>query len=166
LADSNLERDANEIKRQWSELGIDLTVKTASLDELQQTYMRPRNFQLLLFGVNLGADPDVYSFWHSSQAKDPGVNLSAYNSPEADKALEAGRIKTDAQVRQGKYDSFLKAWNADAPAAVLYQQGYDYGLRDDVGGLAARWLVDPSDRFFGVEHWTVRQRFAAGGAQP
>ncbi len=166
LGGGDLARVANDIKRQWEPLGIRLTVKTTDLTELQQTYMRPRNFQLLLFGVNLGADPDVYSFWHSSQAKDPGVNLSGYSSPDADRALEAGRIKTDAQVRQGKYDTFLKAWNADAPAAVLYQTAYVYGVRDEAAGLVADRLVDPTDRFYGVEHWTVLQRLVEGPVRP
>jgi peptide/nickel transport system substrate-binding protein len=154
-----LERAAAEIKRQWAGLGIGLEVAVVDKTELQQTYMRPRNFQMLLYGVNLGADPDVYSFWHSSQAQDPGVNLSGYNSADADRALEAGRIKSDPLVRMGKYDAFLKAWNADAPAAVLYQSGYVYGVRDEVSGIIARRLVDPADRYYGVEHWTVRQRF-------
>jgi peptide/nickel transport system substrate-binding protein len=159
LAGGELERAAQDIKRQWAPLGIELTIKTAERTELQQTYMRPRNFQMLLFGINLGADPDVYSFWHSSQAKDPGVNLSGYNSPDADRALEAGRIKTDKQVREGKYDAFLKAWNADNPAAVLYQSGYVYAASDQVDGVAAHRLVVPSDRYYQVEKWTMNRRW-------
>jgi peptide/nickel transport system substrate-binding protein len=115
---------------------------------------------MLLYGVNIGPDPDVYSYWHTSQAKDPGVNLSGYSSNDADRALEAGRIKTDEQVRQGKYDAFLAAWNPDAPAAVLYQSAYVYAARDEVAGIRnAMRLVVPGDRFYGVEKWTVRQRF-------
>lgn len=158
LEGSELEKAALEIKSQWAEVGIKLNVKAVSREELQQTYMRPRNFQMLLYGLNLGSDPDVYSFWHSSQAGDPGVNLSRYKSADADKALEAGRIKSDPQVRIGKYDAFLKAWNADAPAAVLYEKGYTYAARDGVEGIIAQRLVVPADRFYGVEHWTVRQR--------
>jgi peptide/nickel transport system substrate-binding protein len=154
----DLERAAQDIKQQWANLGIALDVRAVDKTELQQTYMRPRNFQLLLYGVNIGADPDVYSYWHSSQAKDPGVNLSGYNSADADRALEAGRIKSDPLVRMGKYDAFLKAWNADTPAAVLYQSGYIYGARDDVAGLIAHRLVVPADRYYGVEQWTVRRR--------
>ena len=154
-----LERTAIEIKRQWAQLNIAVQVITVTREQLQQSYMRPRNFEMLLYGVNLGSDPDVYSFWHSSQAADPGVNLSAYKSADADKALEAGRIKTDPLVRLGKYDAFLKAWNTDAPAAMLYQSGYIYATRDSVTGLAAHRLVIPADRFYGVERWTVRQRF-------
>ncbi|HVQ44557.1 MAG TPA: peptide ABC transporter substrate-binding protein [Candidatus Saccharimonadia bacterium] len=159
LSGGELEQAAREIKRQWAELGIELQVVAASREQLQQTYMRPRNFQLLLYGMNLGSDPDVYSFWHSSQAKDPGINLSAYTSADADRALEAGRIKSDPQVRQGKYDAFLKAWNTDVPAVVLYESGYTYATSNTVAGLTAHRLVVPADRFYGVERWTVRQRF-------
>ncbi len=159
LRGGELERAANEVKRQWAVLGIDLHVITVDRDQLQQTYMRPRNFQLLLYGVNLGSDPDVYSFWHSSQAVDPGINLSAYANADADHALEAGRIKNDPLVRLGKYDAFLKAWNADAPAAVLYQSGYIYGAPDVVTGIAAQRLVVPADRFYDIQRWTVRQKF-------
>jgi peptide/nickel transport system substrate-binding protein len=158
LAGGELERAAGEIKHQYADLGVVIEVKTAERTELQQTYMRPRNFQMLLYGVNIGPDPDVYSFWHSSQAKDPGVNLSGYSSDDADRALEAGRIKADPLIRIGKYDAFLKAWNADAPAAVLYQSGYVYGTSKDVAGIMARRLVVPADRYYGVERWTVRTR--------
>lgn len=162
LSGGELERAAQEVKRQWNEIGAETTVTAVRRDQLQQSYMRPRNFQALLYGVNLGSDPDVYSFWHSTQAKDPGVNLSAYSSAAADAALEAGRIKADPQVRQGKYDAFLKAWNADAPAAVLYQSAYVYGTRDTVTGISAHRLVVPADRFYDVQRWTVQQRFTTG----
>ena len=156
LKGGELEKAAQAIQKQWGPLGIKLNLVLVDSAQLQQTYMRPRNFQMLLYGVNVGADPDVYSFWHSSQAQDPGVNLSGYNSADADKALEAGRIKSDPLVRQGKYDAFLKAWNADAPAAVLYETGYTYGVQADASGIAARRLVVPADRFFDVQNWTIR----------
>ena len=158
LEGGELETAANEIRRQWAGIGVDVTVKTVPREQLQQTFMRPRNFQMLLYGVNLGSDPDVYSFWHTSQAKDPGVNLSGYSSTEADRALEAGRIKSDPLIRQGKYETFLKAWNADAPAAVLYQQAYVYATRNTVSGIKARRLASPADRYYDVQLWTVRQR--------
>lgn len=159
LSGGVLERVAGEIKQQWADLGIAVEVVAVDKTELQQTYMRPRNFQMLLYGANLGSDPDVYSFWHSSQVKDPGVNLSGYASPAADVALETARIKNDPLIRLGKYDAFLKAWNDDMPAAVLYQTSYIYAVRDEATGIIARRLVVPADRYYGVEHWTVKRRF-------
>ena len=157
LKGSELETAAKALQKQWAAIGVKLSLTAVDQDELQQTYMRPRNFQMLLYGVSIGADPDVYAYWHSSQAKDPGVNLSAYSSPEADKALEAGRIATDPRVRTGKYDSFLKAWNSDTPAAVLYQSVYRYGAAKNVHGISAQRLITPADRFYNVQSWTVRE---------
>jgi peptide/nickel transport system substrate-binding protein len=158
LSGSPLGLAAAEIKRQWAAIGIDLSITTVGQDQLEQTYMRPRNFQMLLYGINVGADPDVYSFWHSSQAVDPGINLSGYDSTAADKALEDGRIKTDQTARIGYYNAFLQAWNTDEPAAVLYQSEYVYGTRQEVGGLTGHRLIVPEDRYYNVQDWTVLQR--------
>jgi peptide/nickel transport system substrate-binding protein len=151
---------AKEIQRQYTAIGIKVDVTATGREQLEQTYMRPRNFQMLLYGINVGADPDVYAYWHSSQATDPGVNLSHYNSADADRALEAGRIKTDALVRMGKYRAFLQAWDADAPAVVLYQTGYDYYSSAAADGIQARHLITPADRYYAVERWTIRRHFA------
>jgi peptide/nickel transport system substrate-binding protein len=159
LEGGELQRVANNIKQQLAPLGITVTITAVGENELEQSYMRPRSFQMLLYGINIGADPDVYAFWHSSQAKDPGVNLSVYSSPNADKALESGRIATDPAIRTAKYHEFLAAWNSDEPAAVLYQEGYVYGVNGQVAGISSHRLITPSDRFYDVQRWTVRQRF-------
>ncbi len=160
LQNSELSAAAGEIKRQWAPLGIKVSITTVGEDELQQTYMRPRNFQMLLYGLNVGADPDVYAYWHSSQATDPGVNLSQYASDTADHALESGRITADPGLRAAKYHIFLQTWDQDAPAAVLYQTGYVYATDATVAGIQAERLISPSDRYYDVYRWTVRRRTA------
>jgi peptide/nickel transport system substrate-binding protein len=160
LQGSELQAAAAEIAKEWAPLGVNLTVKAVSLTELQQSYLRPRNYQLLLFGENIGADPDVYAYWDSSQRSDPGLNLSEYNSSAADQALEAGRILNNPAERNVKYNSFLKAWDGDEPAAVLYEPVYLYAQDEAVAGLAVHKLVTPSDRFYMVQDWTVRQAWA------
>jgi peptide/nickel transport system substrate-binding protein len=159
LHGSELERAASEIAHEWAPLGVELSVKAVGLSELQQSYLRPRHYQLLLYGENIGADPDVYAYWDSSQKDDPGLNLAQYHSGVADAALEQGRILNDPAERAVKYDSFLKAWNADQPAAVLYQPVYLYAQDQSVAGLATHKLVDPSDRFYKIEDWAVHQHW-------
>ena len=161
ISGGELEAAASQIKSQLAAVGIGVDLILLGRDELQQSYIRPRSFQMLLFSINLGSDPDVYSFWHSSQVADPGLNLSQYKSTEADRALETGRLKSDDLIRKGKYETFLRQWNADAPAAVLYQRVYVYGQRSSAAGLAAKRLVTPADRFYQVERWTVNQRFVS-----
>jgi peptide/nickel transport system substrate-binding protein len=140
-------------------------VKAVTRDELEQSYIRTRQYQMLLYGLNLGGDPDVYAFWHSSQTKDPGLNLSNYVSNDADRALEAGRIKQDVAIRKAKYHAFLKAWNADTPAVVLYEPTYRYGVADTARGMDDGLLVEQNDRFYNVHQWTIltdkRHRYGA-----
>jgi peptide/nickel transport system substrate-binding protein len=148
-------RVADEIKLELATVGIDVKINKTDLTSLQQSYIRPRNFDMLLYGYNLGADPDVYAFWHSSQGSDPGLNLPIYNSPVADKALEGGRINPDKQVRIGKYQTFQQQWQADVPSLPLYTPDYDYGLSSRVVGPGGKRLINPEDRFYHIERWTI-----------
>lgn len=158
VQDSTLQSLASHLADQWEAIGVKLDVKAVSLDEFEQSFVKPRNFQLMLFGVSVGADPDVYAYWHSSQASDPGLNISQYKSADADRALEAGRLKSDVQLRAVKYNAFLKAWDADQPAIVLAAPVYRYGVDASAGGISAGPVVEPADRFWNVADWTVRRR--------
>lgn len=154
---------AEMVKKQWAKLGVTVDIKTADATTLQQSYIRARNYDVLLYGINIGADPDVYVYWHSSQANDPGLNLSQYSSPAADKALESARLSSDDDIRTGKYRTFLQTWTDDAPAVVLYQPNYIYAYNSNLLGFKAHRLVDPADRFYGVEKWTIKTVQVARG---
>lgn len=149
---------AKALAAQWEQVGVQVTVRLVEAGELQQDYIRPRKYDVLLYGINLGADPDGYPFWHSSRAGDPGLNLSSYSSKEVDRALESGRTTSDEALRAAKYKAFAAAWVSDNPAVMLYSPNYLYGLDDSVLGAKVKRVVEPSDRLYGIDNWTVKQR--------
>jgi peptide/nickel transport system substrate-binding protein len=65
--------------------------------------VRPRQFDVIVLQVRLGADPDPFPFWHSTQAKDPGLNISGWNSREADAIIATARATTDQSARGELY---------------------------------------------------------------
>jgi peptide/nickel transport system substrate-binding protein len=146
------------IKDQLAQLGIETDIHFVNLASLQKDYIQPRRYDILLASINLGADPDVYSYWHSSQIEDPGLNFSQYNSSMADQALEDGRTRQDVKLRAAKYQTFLETWRQDAPAIALLRPNYYYIVRDRVQGIRVTRLVDPLDRFYGVEDWAVNSQ--------
>lgn len=158
LNDPRLDKVAEELRKQWQEIGVQLEIHLVNLDELIQSHIKPRQYDVLLYGITIGPDPDVYPYWHSSQVNDPGLNLSQYKSAAADAALEVGRITTDPDVRAGKYQAFLQAFKTDTPAVVLYAEDYFYGVGPTVLGQTPGILSQPADRFYGVENWTVKTR--------
>ncbi|OGD63899.1 hypothetical protein A2160_01595 [Candidatus Beckwithbacteria bacterium RBG_13_42_9] len=101
--------EAEELKKSWTEtLGI--KVKTEMINTM------PDNFQVLLIGQEIPADPDQYPLWHSTQAQ----NFTHYQSPKVDKLLEDARRILDQNKRKEKYDDFQRFLLEDAPAVFLY----------------------------------------------
>jgi peptide/nickel transport system substrate-binding protein len=148
-------RVAGYLKDSWQKLGVEVKLQLVETYQLQQSSVIPRKFDMLLYGINLGMDPDVYAYWHSSQIKDPGLNLSQYQSSAADTALEAGRTRLQAQLRAAKYEAFLRAWASDAPAMAVYRSNYYYVAREKVLNLNISKLPEAVYRYHNVEDWAV-----------
>lgn len=145
---------AQNLAKQWREVGVQVDIKLVPLAELKQSYIRPRNYDIVVTEINIGADPDVFAFWHSSQAKDPGLNLSAYSSSSADSALVSGRSRSSKPLRAAKYEQFQNTWRDDAPALALFRPNYLYVRSQNLLGLNVIELPVPVARYYNVEEWT------------
>ncbi len=158
-SDSQYAQVAQMLQQQWRDIGVDVEVLLEPESRLQ-TAITTHSYDALLYGVALGTDPDVYAYWHSSQA-DPRsanrLNFSEYKSREADASLEAGRSRVDPDQRAAKYEGFLKAWRRDAPAIGLYQPRFLYLTKGKLYGFEPTILNTSVDRFANVENWAVRQ---------
>lgn len=146
------------IQKQWEQIGVKADVSLQSSDVIAQSYILAHNYDALLYGINIGPDPDVYPYWHSSQAdvRSQGrLNLSEYKSNTADTALEAGRTRLDPKLREAKYKSFLEAWRADAPAIGLYQPNLFVVTNQQIFGMTEKTINTPSDRYNNVVNWMI-----------
>ncbi|MDQ5943643.1 MAG: transporter substrate-binding protein [Patescibacteria group bacterium] len=155
LRNSVYEDIALSVKEMWAKVGVQVDIASVDLDELQQYYIRTRNYDVLLYGQDIGYDSDIYAYWHSSQAKDPGLNISQYVNPEADKYLETGRLAKDTDYKNSRYSAFLQTWSKDLPAIILYTPYYNYAQSIEVKGFSANKIVEPSNRFYNIQDWYV-----------
>lgn len=152
-------RVAENLKQQWRAVGVDLAIEQPSDDEFKSA-LALHSYDALLYGISIGADPDVFAFWHSSQA-DPRattqLNFSQYKSSTADTALEGGRTRADSGLRVVKYKPFLEAWRNDAPALALYQPRFLYVTRGQLYNFEPSKVNSAIDRYNNVHNWMVRQ---------
>lgn len=150
---------AQELQKQWRDLGISVEVDQP-IDSEFQSIVAFHNYDALLYGISLGPDPDVYAYWHSTQA-DPRapnrLNFSEYSSPKADQSLEGGRTRAGTELRAAKYKPFLEAWRNDAPALSLYQPRFLYIVRGSLFNFEPSILHSPTDRLSNVHNWMIRQ---------
>lgn len=144
-----------EIQKSWYEAGIATNLDFVDEQDFTRNYIAPHEYQALAFGITQGVDPDVFVYWHSSQARKDGFNLSNYKSAQSDIALEAGRTRSDPKLRTVKYEAFLEEWMRDNPAIALYRPVFSYAIRDNVKGIESQDISAPVDRFNNITKWSV-----------
>lgn len=148
------------VQKQWGEIGVKVDAILQPEEDVQSGAIVRHDYDVLLYGISLGPDPDVFAYWHSSQA-DPRVksrlNLSEYANKNADLALEAGRTRVDTDLRKLKYAPFLDAWLADVPAIALYQPRFLFVVRGTLEGYRSGQFLSPSDRFYSITDWQIRR---------
>lgn len=160
---SEFEAVLDILSSQWLKAGI--AVETHVIDpnnssqNFVQNILQPRNFDVLLYRLNIGADPDVYAYWHSSQATPQGLNFSNYSDVISDDALSSARARFEPDLRNAKYITFARQWLSDVPAIGLYQSTAQYVYRKNVRAInSSDILVSAVDRFNTVLDWSIGTR--------
>ncbi len=157
------ERVANEIANQLRNQGMQIIVSVID-DRLPNSnfvgdVLQRRNFEMLVYELQIGGDPDVYAYWHSSQIGNSGYNFTSYNNSIADAALVSARDRTDAKLRDAKYAFFARQWLSDVPAVGLYQQVFVYLQKPSTTAMSKNaTFVAPADRYALVRDWTVNKQ--------
>ncbi len=154
----DLRQAALLIKDELKKIDIEVIIKALPFSELESTVIRPRNFEILLFGEVYGYEPDPFAFWHSSQSKDPGLNIVRYSNKKADQILEDTRRLSDEFRRREKYQELANIIIEDLPAVFLYSQLYLYILPADLKGVELNTISLPSDRFNEINTWYFKTK--------
>lgn len=151
----DLIQTAEILKAQWEQIGARVHVETYNTDELKRRIIKPRKYDALVFGEALSLSADPYIFWHSSQKKDPGLNLSSYDNKETDKLLESIRESSDPQERENNLGKFQEIIADEIPAVFLFSPYYLYALDADIKGVSAEIINVPAQRFNGIAQWYI-----------
>jgi peptide/nickel transport system substrate-binding protein len=158
-------RAAQEIARQWGELGIVVDVEQLDGPELQRR-LAAHEFDLALHGwQRLGPDPDVFELWHSSQAAS-GLNYAGLEDEQIDELLAEARSNADIVARAAAYAAFQTRWVELAPSITLFQPLFVYDADVNLRGLpfgqiatetgTPQLLYGRESRFRSVTDWYIR----------
>ena len=147
---------AEVILENLRDVGIKVFVKPYELGLLNQTIIRPRKYDSLLFGQVINQPTDLYAFWHSSERTDPGLNVALYTSVKADKALENAVHEQDEEKRAEFLHTAINTISDDLPAVFLYSPEYVYVTPTKLQGFTSSRVTQAQDRFADIRSWYVR----------
>lgn len=149
------EETAEFIRAKWEQLGAGVTVKQFEQSDLTQSIIRPRDYEALLFGTALGRALDFYSFWHSSQRNDPGLNIALYANITTDSILTGARTSASTTMKQEAYQKFTDEIAKETPAVFLYSPLFTYVFPERVVGESFTGLAEPHERFTSISKWYI-----------
>ncbi len=150
---------ANNLEEQLEKLGfsVELSIYNPGQDFLMNV-IRQRNYDILIYEIELGANPDLFPYYHSSQATASGLNLSNYRNALVDDSILAARSTMNETLRTAKYETFLRYWVNDVPAIGIYQASLTYYFNKNARTFSEDdRLVYATDRFSDVEYWAVNK---------
>lgn len=152
----DLTATADLIASMLKEVGIEVTVQKYPVAELETKIIRPRKYEMLLFGQVYGYEEDSFPFWHSSQIKDPGLNITYYANKKADQLMVELRETSDPAERDSRLRNLASQIDTDMPAVFLFTQLYLYLTPSDIKGDTLSVISLPADRFNGINEWYRR----------
>tara|TARA_B100001245_G_scaffold236497_1_gene227774 strand:- start:7918 stop:9699 length:1782 start_codon:yes stop_codon:yes gene_type:complete len=144
--------------KQWSAVGVQLDAEIYDTNDTTKSFasdiLQPRNYDILVDELVIGADPDVFAFWHSGGL----LNFSEYGNDISDDALASARSTSDPALRVPKYMTFARQWLADVPAIGLYRSNFIYAHTKATNVIGKdETIVSPSDHYAGVQYWTAER---------
>ncbi len=144
---------ANLIKAGWEKVGVKLDLIILNPSDISEDVIKNRNYQMLIFGNVLKNNPDIFSFWHSSEKLYPGLNLSLFQNKKADESIEKIRREMDAEKRMSEVENLQEIITSEQPAIFLFSPYYLYVSIKNMSGLDGKLLITPSDRFKNINEW-------------
>lgn len=150
----DMQKTVNFLVESWKTIGVEIDAQFEPIDMFGER-VQTRDYDLLLTGESLGYNLDTYSYWHSSQAGDAGLNLSNYRSFAVDALIEKVRDTFDNEEKAELIEQLAEVIATDVPAIFLYRPSYTFVTDRKVEGTSLENWVYPSDRFANVSEWCI-----------
>jgi len=154
----DLIKTAEILKEQWKKIGANVDIEALDFSDIQQNYIKPREYDAILVGQDSSFNVDPYSFWHSSQKKDPGLNLALFDDARADKLIEEARAEANKEERKNKYYEFQEIIKDQVPAVFLFSPYYLYVVDNKIKGIEIENINSSQFRFSNINNWYIKTK--------
>lgn len=136
-ASSTAARNAEVMQAFLKEVGIEMKItqlEWQSFVAILNAPKDPKDFDAVMLAWSLGADPDGYSIWHSSQYP-KGFNFIGYKNAKVDRLLTEGRREVIRDKRAEIYHELFLEIAKDAPYVFLVYPKSVYGVNTRIKGI-------------------------------
>jgi len=146
---------AKYLEEQLNKIGIQIVSYNYDKETFQDLLLG-RNYDLALFGHDLGNNIDSYGFWHSSQTLPGSLNISNYKNVLTDKILEKLRKNSSSKKQIELVKQLNQELKENVPAIFLFTEKHGFEVDNKIKNRKIlESYYKPSDRFFDINLWTI-----------
>ncbi len=146
----------SHLQEVYGELGISISANFYESETFAKL-LNTKNYDLALYGHDLGNNFDSYTFWHSSQGGVNGFNLSNYKSVATDNLLDKLRQTIDPGQRDDVITQINKKLIEDSPAVFLYTEKHVFAFDNKVKNRKILTsYAFPSDIYYNINKWEIQ----------
>ncbi|MCB9803173.1 peptide ABC transporter substrate-binding protein [Candidatus Nomurabacteria bacterium] len=147
------------IKELWENIGIQTELQIVAKNKMRSDVIETRDYEVLVYGEIININSGPYPFWHSSQTKNPGLNLSILSNKDIDKYLEDIRQSQNDEEKEKLFKAFQNKLLELHFAIFLYNPTYTYPVGKKLQGLDNLNFVNlPADRFSNINSWYIKTK--------
>jgi peptide/nickel transport system substrate-binding protein len=132
---------------------LTITVEAVDTTSYQQR-LENAEFDMAIVELPLGADPDIFAYWHVGQYPD-GLNYGGMADDRLSEILERARQESNGLNRVDLYRQFQQLFVNRAVAIPLYYPLYTYAVNERVSGVQLGFISQPSDRLRTIHDWQI-----------
>lgn len=110
------------VKSELAQIGLSIEVRPVENIDIVNNHIKNRDFEMLLYNVEIDSPLTLYAFWHSSQRNAPGYNFTSYASKDFDSNLDLIRNSTQNEVVNEALGNLKKEFYNEFPYIPLYTQ--------------------------------------------
>jgi peptide/nickel transport system substrate-binding protein len=138
----------------WKKGGIKVEIKILPEQDYLEA-IRTKKYDMILAGQSMGYNLDTFPFWHSSQIKEDGLNLSNFRNLAADSQIEKIRATFDKDEKEDRQKKLADIISKEAPALFLYRPSYLFLTDGKLKNFKLENLSYISDRFVNIADWCI-----------
>ena len=145
---------ADFLVESWKKGGVKVNVLMLGEQDYLQA-LNTKSYDMLLAGQSMGYNLDTFTFWHSSQIKEGGLNLSKFTNLGADQQIEKIRATFDKVEKQDRQKKLAEIIAKEVPALFLYRPSYLLLTDGKLHNMTLQNLSYESDRFVNIADWCI-----------